>query len=109
MLWVNESAKPRSKDALEVKPSTGLNTVLAVRRVLDYQGVTCSKFKLTRTVLKGRMEAHMAVHGRRSLLPKRKEPIPDGVHAMCFALPPGTRLGKTPADQSSLTSSHSWT
>ena len=101
MLWVNSMAKPRSKDDTEVKPGTGLNAVLGIRRVLGYSGIICSNFKLTRTVLKGMKEGYLAVYGKRSLLPKRKEPIPNALREVCYSPPLGTMLGRTPANDSS--------
>ena len=93
MLWVNQNATPRSKRDVDVKPSCGLGNVLAVRRVLGYSGILCTKFKLTRTVLNGMEQAHMLVHGKRSLLPRRKEPVPDSVLAGIYNIVEGTKCG----------------
>lgn len=93
MLWINQNARPRSKRDVDVKPGCGLSNVLTVRRVLGYSGVQCSNFKLTRTVLNGMEQAHMLVHGKRSLLPRRKEPVPDDVLAGIYSIPDGTKCG----------------
>ena len=46
-------------------------------------------------------EGYLAVYGKRSLLPKRKEPIPNALREVCYSPPPGTMLGRTPATDSS--------
>ena len=84
--------KPRRKTDRDAKPRSGLNVVLGIRRQLGYRGIVCPPFKLTRVTLKGLEEVHMAVHGKDSLKPHRKEAMPDAVRDDMFAIPDGTRL-----------------
>jgi len=85
--------RPRSNKDVEAKPGSAHQIVLSIRRVLGYGGVTSGKFKYTRQVLSGMSQAFMAVHGKDSLRPRRKEALPDAAYGAMFRIPRGTVIG----------------
>jgi len=93
MMMAAQMIRPRSNLDVEAKPGSSYQIVLSIRRILGYSGVVSGKFSYTRKVLAGFSQAFMAVHGKDSLRPRRKEALPDEAYAAMFAIPKGEVVG----------------
>jgi hypothetical protein len=98
-----KTRKPRSKVDSVIKPQSAMNILLGANRVLKLHYLSFIPLRALKLPLRGLMRQFLKDFGPVSLIPKRREPMTNGMVRSLSALPPGFSLGPLgPHDPSSI-------
>ena len=84
--------KPKSNQDQTIKSQSALNILMCMQRVLKRNHQTVVPLKTVALSLKGMMRNYLLKHGLVSLVPKRREPMANGIISSLVHLPEGTPL-----------------
>ena len=88
-----KTRKPRSKVDSVIKPQSAMNILLGANRVLKLHYLSFIPLRALKLPLRGLMRQFLKDFGPLSLIPKRREPMTNGMVRSLSALPPGFSLG----------------
>ena len=93
LLYFIRTRKPRSNSDKTIKPKSAVGILLGMQRVLRRNHIDVVPLRSLNLTVKGLMRDYVAVNGPTSLVPKRREPMTNGLIGSLVSLPAGTPLG----------------
>ena len=93
LLYFIRTRKPRSNSDKTIKPASAVGILLGMQRVLKRNHIDVVPLRSLNLTVKGLMRDYVATNGPSSLVPKRREPMTNGLIQSLVSLPAGTPLG----------------
>jgi len=108
LVFFMKTRKPRSKRDKVIQPQSAMNILLGANRILKQHFLSFIPLKALKLPLRGLMRKFIKDFGPTSLVPKRREPMTNGMIRSLSSLPVGFDLGPLKAHDPTSLAGKSW-